>query len=91
MMIPKLTAALAVCALALAPVARADDQSYLDRLSHVNTLWLSPQDKLSAGHMIRGWLHNGMSPGDIATQIKAMDGPAIVDAAQHELCPDTLR
>jgi hypothetical protein len=81
-----------VAAVLVAAPVRADDQSYLTYLEshHVNTLWLSPQDKTSTGHMICSWLRGGMSPGDIAQQIKVADGAGIVDAAQHELCPDTL-
>lgn len=73
-----------------AGTAQADDQSYLDQLSHVNTLWMTPQDKTSMGHMICGWIRGGQNPADIAQQIKGMDGPGIVAASQQQLCPDTL-
>jgi hypothetical protein len=85
-------AAAAAAAISVSPAAHADDQTYLDYLSshQIGTLWMTPADKTSMGHMICGWIRGGQNPADIAQQIKAMDGPAIVGAAQHELCPDTL-
>lgn len=37
-------------------------------------------------------MRNGMSPEVAAQQFGMLNrwGPAIVDAAQHDLCPDTL-
>lgn len=85
---------LAALALALAPVAHADDASYMDYLhSHG---W-GPQAPVEAmpgmmeksGHAICGQLHSGMHPEDVAASMRPNNAIA-VEAAQHELCPDTL-
>jgi hypothetical protein len=82
-------AAVAVAVTVAAP-ARADDQSYLDRLAGANTLWLTRQQKVGMGHEVCVMLRGGSSPADLASMARGYDGAAIVDAAQHELCPDTL-
>jgi hypothetical protein len=48
---------------------------------------------VGAGFTICGHLRNEESPATAATQFTWMNtwGPAIVAAAQRDLCPDTLR
>lgn len=81
-------------ALALAVPALADDASYMGYLrSHG---W-GPQYPVEAlpgmmersGHTICGMLHAGWRPDDIVATMRPNNGIA-VEAAQHELCPDTL-
>jgi Protein of unknown function (DUF732) len=88
----KLLSAVLVAAVAvtLAAPAKADDQSFLDRLAGKNTAWFNPQQLVGVGHEVCTELRGGASPADLAAMARGYDGPAIVDAAQHELCPDTL-
>src|SRR4051812_37372063 len=89
-------AALAVGALLSAPTVQADDQSYLDRLAANG---VQPIGTMTPGNLVAGGLQmcslmrSGMSPQDAANSLGVLSGvlgvPA-VDAAQHELCPDTL-
>lgn len=86
--------AAAVAALTLAVPVKADDASYMDYLrSHG---W-GPQYPVEAlpgmmeksGHTICGMLRAGWRPDDIVATMRPNNGIA-VEAAQHELCPDTL-
>jgi hypothetical protein len=77
----------------LAGVAHADDASYLEVLHSNGCMPQSPpevmQDRqLRAGHTVCVELRGGMTKQDI-TQGDG-DFALLVDAAQHELCPDTL-
>jgi hypothetical protein len=89
-------AGLAVLALPLsAAVAHADANSYLDYLAshHIATGLNTPGFNVSAGLHACDMLHAGLSPQQvIASDPTAIgvDIPGVVDAAQHELCPDTL-
>jgi hypothetical protein len=93
-----ITAAIAACIAALiatAPPARADDQSffkYLEAHGQSTTAWPhSPGKFLTVGHEICTNLHSGADPLAGSSPIdRATWGPIGVEAAQHELCPDTL-
>ena len=79
--------------LALAAPAHADDQSFLAYFqAHGPATPYAPAKLITGGHMICTNLHNGADPmeGVGAPWFLAGFGPAIVDAAQHELCPETL-
>jgi len=92
--IVSLTTALA--ALAFAGPALADDEAgYLDYVrSHgVPYSNLNPDGVLGTGYQMCAQIHEGMSREAAANQYGGMDRiwtPAIVYAAQHYLCPDTL-
>ncbi|SOX53837.1 hypothetical protein MAAFP003_2513 [Mycobacterium ahvazicum] len=80
--------------LGAAPRARADDQSYLDYLAqHHNdvTGGISPPVLLLGGHRMCMFIQGGMTPPQAAATAGSPLGPAVTDAAQHELCPDTLQ
>lgn len=84
---------LVAAALMIAAPAHADDQSYLDVLHSNGWVPQSPpevmQDRqLRGGHMVCVELRGGMTKQDI-TQGDG-DFGLLVEAAQHELCPDTL-
>jgi hypothetical protein len=73
--------------------AQADDQSYLNYLqAHgANMTFPGPGQYVMFGHMICTNLHNGADPLAGGSPIdRATWGPGAIDAAQHELCPDTL-
>ncbi|PLV44671.1 hypothetical protein X011_26485 [Mycobacterium tuberculosis variant microti OV254] len=76
------------------PEARADDQSYLDYLAQRHnevTGSISPLVLLLGGHRMCTFIQGGMTPTQAAATAGSPLGPAVTDAAQHELCPDTLR
>jgi Protein of unknown function (DUF732) len=81
--------------MAVAPGARADDQSYLADLQAHNVPFLfGPNNMLTGGYKACGLLRNGESRDTVITQVGPTlngFGPVIIDAAQHDLCPDTLR
>lgn len=90
----KVIAALGLSATALvsAPSSHADTQGYLSYLSDRGVVSFSPSNLVLAGNMSCEKLHAGQSPADAANNPMAlMWGAVIVEAAQHELCPDTLR
>jgi hypothetical protein len=91
-----LGAALVAAALSSAPIAQADDQSYLDRLAANGVhpiATMTPGNLVAGGLQMCNLMRSGMSPQDAANSLGILSGvlgvPA-VDAAQHELCPDTL-
>ncbi|MGO9228080.1 MAG: DUF732 domain-containing protein [Bryobacteraceae bacterium] len=91
-LIAMVSAAIAAAMVVAAPV-HADDQSYLNYLqAHgANMTFPGPGQYVMFGHMICTNLHNGADPLAGGSPIdRATWGPAAVDAAQHELCPDTL-
>ena len=52
---------------------------------------MGPAQFVMSGHMICTNLHAGADPlVGFGPLDRAMMGPTIVEAAQHELCPDTL-
>jgi hypothetical protein len=77
------------------PAAHADAQSYLAYLqSHGTNTSLWPDTrKVDAGERLCSMLHSGMTPDQIigSAGFHVVDAQGILDAAQHELCPDTLR
>jgi hypothetical protein len=87
-------AASTVALIATASPAHADDQSYLDELTQSGVpMPNGPSFLLGYGHTVCAKVEHGISPEAIAGKnLGAMTawGPAIVAAAQHNLCPDTL-
>lgn len=85
-------AALAATALALAAPAHADEASYIRYLNDHGTRVMAFNDdtKIAYGFQACGMLRNGMSMDAIAGASPISDGRGIAEAAQHELCPDTL-
>jgi hypothetical protein len=79
-------------AVAFAAPAHADDQSYLQYLNDHGTRVMAFNDatKVAYGYQACGMLRNGMSPDAIAGASPISDGRGIAEAAQRELCPDTL-
>ena len=78
--------------LGTAAVAQADDQAFLDQIPPRNyfSMWQPDSGRLVTGHRICDMLHSGSSPESLASQFTVSDGWAWVNAAQRELCPDTL-
>jgi hypothetical protein len=76
-----------------APLACADDDSYVAALNTAGVPLLGgPGKYVAGGYRVCDELRHGESPAGAATQFGMYNGfgPAIVSAAQHELCPDTL-
>jgi hypothetical protein len=90
--------AIAGCIAALiapASPARADDQSFLNypqAHGQSTTAWpMSPAQFVILGHGICTNLRAGADPLAGTSPIERVTwGPVAVEAAQHELCPDTL-
>ena len=80
--------------IAAAAPAHADDQAFLDDVARAGVmLGGTPAGELQVGRMTCDNLHHGMSPDAAAGQFGMVSGtwgPAIVSAAQRDLCPDTL-
>ena len=82
----------ALSGLALAAPAQADDQSFLQTLRDQGQYmppWLD-KARIGGGYNVCGQLHAGVPRADLVPQIISVDGNVFIDAAQHELCPDTL-
>lgn len=74
--------------------AHADDQAFIaDLNAHGVPTINSPANMVGGGYQVCSMLRNGMSRDMAAQQFGMLNGwgPQIVDAAQHDLCPDTLR
>ena len=89
------SAAVAGALMAAAP-AHADDQSFLNYLEahgQSTTAWpFSPGKLVMFGQMICTNIRSGADPLPEATAIDRSTWlPITVEAAQHELCPDTLQ
>jgi len=85
---------LATATLVAAAPAHADANSYLDyRESHqANTPPHSPPLLVMDGLRDCQLLHAGMTPEQIVQGTPSLqDVRGMIEAAQHELCPDTLR
>jgi hypothetical protein len=84
--------ACAAALVAMAPPAHADDGGYLAELKAENVPMVQGPDKaIAGGYMVCSGLRSGLTP-DRAAKVFGMGntfGPAIVAAAQHNLCPDT--
>jgi hypothetical protein len=79
--------------LSVAPLAYADDDSYVAALNAAGVPLLGgPGKYVAGGYRVCDELRHGETPAGAATQFGAYNGfgPAIVSAAQHELCPETL-
>ena len=93
-LIAVVSAAVAAALMVAAP-AQADEQSFLNYLEahgqSTTAFPYSPGKFVMVGHMICTNLHSGADPLAGASPIdRATWGPIGVEAAQHELCPDTL-
>jgi hypothetical protein len=88
------TALIISAALATAAPADADGDSYIRYLNDHGTFVPGINDavRISRGSQVCTSLHNGMTPQQIldANPIVYFDLHGVIDAAQHELCPDTL-
>jgi hypothetical protein len=86
-----LSAAIAAVVIGAAP-AHCDANSYLAYLNSHGTFVMAYDDatKVSYGLHACELLHSGMTPEQIGSMVSPSDARGIVDAAQHELCPDTL-
>ena len=83
-----------------APLAHADDQAFLNELRSNGFPGLSFAGQqmpdgavLAQGYMACNRLHLGESPDQLLAQVNPNDsniGRMLVQAAQHNLCPDTL-
>lgn len=86
--------------------AHADDASYIAALDSQGVYRSGPPNaRLSAGHRFCSQLRNGESPEQVADSFvrrPSFGGPSmvddltvnlrpVIDIAQHELCPETLR
>lgn len=74
--------------------ARADDASYLADLQARGVPFLVPAQAVHDGYRVCGDIRNGEPPQIVAQSFGIYYnavGPTIVDIAQHDLCPDTLR
>lgn len=98
---------LAAAALSAAPAAHADDASYLARVNAAPVaIPVTDHVKVTSGHYIcaqlrmyghTGTYRSGISPGDLVRQLtntfyyspEAAD--VQIQAAQAEICPETLR
>lgn len=84
----------ALAALVLAPDSKADANSFLGYVhSHqINTGMASDSKVLHAGMFACESLHAGQTPDDVVAGVRMsfMDVRGLIDAAQRELCPDTL-
>jgi hypothetical protein len=82
---------IAAALMAVAP-AQADANSYLAYLASHGTRVMAFDDatKVSYGLKACELLHSGMTPDQIGSMVSPSDARGIVDAAEHELCPDTL-
>lgn len=88
--------AVAAFAIATAPSAAADADSYL---AYLASKGVHPIGTMTPGNLVNGGLQmcslmrSGMTPEQAAGSLGILSGvlgaPA-VEAAQHELCPDTL-
>jgi Protein of unknown function (DUF732) len=88
------TAALGLAALTLAAPAHADTDAYLRDLQTAGAIMPQGPDRaLFAGYSVCQDLRSGMPPNVVATGAGWMQpwAPAYISAAQHDLCPDTLK
>jgi hypothetical protein len=92
-MIRHAIAVLSAAAVSLAPASHADEQSYLADLQARGVPVVNPSLAVSGGFRVCGEIRGGESLGTAANTFGILSpawGPGIVDAAQHNLCPDTL-
>jgi hypothetical protein len=100
-------AAMFMAALAAPVAAHADNNSFRQYLidhgyqgltgpqtygANPYTMFMVPDATTIKGHAVCDNLRSGMTPDQIHQQYsRLVDYQTLVDAAQHELCPDTLR
>ncbi len=86
-------AALVAALMAVAPPAHADYDSFYKYLEDHGTMRFEfPGGLFSNAAQMCQMLRGGASPDDIRRMsFGAMDVAGVLDAAQHEICPDTLR
>lgn len=79
-------------ALAIAPAAHADANSYLAYLREhqINTGFQTDAWLVKSGLNACELLHQGMTIDQVSEGLSFIDARGIALAAQHELCPDTL-
>lgn len=78
---------------AVAPTAEADDQGCINELHADGVLMLTGENFWVINcHKICDTLHSGVPPERLYDQfgLQNAQGPQIVAAAQHNVCPDTL-
>jgi hypothetical protein len=75
-----------------AGAAQADDQAFLDQIPPRNyiSMWTTDAGRLAQGYQLCTMIKTGTPPHVIAESYRWDDGWAWVNAAQRELCPDTL-
>jgi len=88
-----LTALAVPAAILLASPAHADRDSFMQyiRGHQINTSVAHPDRVLLFGIQHCEMMRQGVSPEEPSDTISLLDIRGIVDAAQHELCPDTLK
>lgn len=86
-----LSAPIAAALMGAAP-AHCDANSYLAYLNSHGTFVYESNDAVKVEYGLRAcdMLYAGMTPEEVAAVPSPSDARGIVDAAQHELCPDTL-
>lgn len=81
-------------ALVLSAPAHADGDSFIQYINDHGIFDPGINDavRISRGTQVCVQLHNGMTPQNIvdANPLPIFDLRGVIDAAQHELCPDTL-
>lgn len=85
--------AAAVLLLGTAEPAQADEQAFLDQIPPRNyiSMWQPDAGRLMTGYNVCTMLRGGTPPQVVAEGFTNGDGWPWVNAAQHELCPDTLQ
>lgn len=82
-------AALLGLALTTAGPANADDAGFLHELGDINPFRTDP-GRIAAGYQVCTMIKTGTPPPVIAASYSFEDGWRWVNAAQHNLCPETL-
>jgi len=83
----------ATAIVSLAPAAHADEQGYISELQSEG-LPAGPGLFMTMGYETCNWLRGGMPVSTAENNFGLMSGavgPQVVAAAQHNLCPDTLK
>lgn len=77
----------------VAAPAHADDNSYLAELRANGVFMINENTWVINGHRMCDMIRSGIAPAILYDQFGTQNfqGPMIVDIAQHQLCPDTLR
>lgn len=70
-------------------VAQADDQGFLQELGDINP-FRTDAGRIAAGYQVCTMIKTGTPPPVIAASYSFEDGWRWVNAAQNNLCPETL-